>query len=238
MALTLRERGVKLPKLIGLAAAFTSLLAVCSANAATFTLVGGTGSTLQSNFNPSGWSNPFGLTSGSAITIFSSVNAGGGNGLFVSSPVTLTYTYMGTEADYHNIFEAASSVSATALFDNKSGPNAPLTQTYTLSSNPGLVPALFESITPGNKDAINGVSINSAVKLAFAIVNGGSTAFAFFEDIAVGGDGDFDDMVVRIDARDVTGGGPSPTPLPATLPLFAAGAGVIGLLLRRRKRAA
>ena len=187
---------MKFAKLLGVAAALTSLLTVCAANAATFSLVGGTtGFSLQSNFNPSGWSSPFSLGNGSPVTVFSSVNAGGGNGLFVSpSPVTLTYTYMGTEAAYHNLFEAAFSFSPGALFDNKSVSNPPLTQTFTLASNPGLVPLLFRSIDQSNANAINGVSINSAVKLAFAIVNGGTTAFAFFEDIAINGDNDFDDI--------------------------------------------
>ena len=45
-----------------------------------------------------------------------------------------------------------------------------------------------------------------------------------------GGDADFDDMVVEIQI-----GGLDPTPLPAALPLFAAGLGVLGLLGWRRK---
>jgi hypothetical protein len=56
---------------------------------------------------------------------------------------------------------------------------------------------------------------------------------------------DTGNSTLRIDDINVTevttgtGGGPNlATPLPAALPLFAAGLGVVGLLARRRKRAA
>ena len=219
----------------------TSLLAINGAQAATFSIVGGHDTTLLSNFNPAGWvnANNFGLGVGSTVTRFQHGNAAGGNGLFVSGPglLNLTYTYEGTEASYKNLFEAAFTLSLPALFDNKTsviGDN----QTFTGLSS-GLVPAFFESVTPGNKDAINGTSINKDVKIAFAVVNSGSTAYVFLEDIARKGDKDFDDMVIRIDAADAPNDvPPAVTPLPAALPLFVGGLGVMGLLARRRKKKA
>ena len=223
------------------AVTLTSLLTINAAQAATFSIVGGHDAKLLANFDPAGWVNAdnFNLGVGSTVTRFRHGNAAGGNGLFVSGPglVDLKYTYEGTEASYKNLFEAAFTLSLPALFDNKTstvGDN----QTFTGLSS-GLVPAFFESVTPGNKDAINGTSINKDLKIAFAVVNGGSTAYVFLEDIARKGDKDFDDMVIRIDAFDAHGSDPPVvTPLPAALPLFAGGLGVLGFFARRRRKRA
>ena len=55
-----------------------------------------------------------------------------------------------------------------------------------------------------------------------------NTVIAFFEDIYQGGDLDFDDMVVKIEA--------SPVPIPAALPRFAGGLAGLGVLARRKRR--
>jgi hypothetical protein len=67
-----------------------------------------------------------------------------------------------------------------------------------------------------------------------------SDAYKFFYFTYDGGvvqSGQGDNVLLTSFAGDSTGGGGSnPTPLPAALPLFAGGLGVMGLLARRRKR--
>jgi hypothetical protein len=61
--------------------------------------------------------------------------------------------------------------------------------------------------------------------------------FYFTYDGAVVQSGQGDNVLLTSFAGDNTGGGgANPTPLPAALPLFAGGLGVMGLLARRRKR--
>ena len=114
-----------------------------------------------------------------------------------------------------------------------------MSASYNVGSNPGLVPFSFLSTCFGGCSHLgaNGGPIDTHTLLAFAgcstdpIIPVG-TAFAFLEDSAMGGDHDFNDMVVRIDAGESC----AATPLPAALPLFATGLGVMGLRGWRRKR--
>ena len=217
---------------IGASATLALLLSVGGASAATLQVVGGSPFTLQSNFNPAGWSNPDGIGVGTSITIFNSTNAssGGLEAVPSSGPVSLTFTYFGFEAAYTNDAEGAFSFGGTPMFVNQTTPlGTSVTMPYTLTS-PGLIPFLFAS-TGYSPTAVatNGGPINPNVELGFVIdPDNSSIAYAFFEDIAINGDQDFDDMVVKIQIN--------ATPLPAALPLFAGGLGAMGLLGWRRKR--
>lgn len=245
------------------------LLSVDSARAvSTFDIVGTPQTyTLQADFNPNWTAVPQGFvgvggvgtnvdifysavaTSTTATTpmTFSSPNVsatsvaglgitGGTNG----QQVTLTYTYLGFEAQDTNQSEAAFSYSpSTVMFTNQTSllntSSGPMTETLGTS---GLVPFLFNSTryTAPSGTAVNGGPIGSNVALAFLIdPSNPSIAYALFKDSWQGGDADFDDMVVEIQIDQLSGGGRDPTPLPAALPLFAAGLGVLGLLGWRRK---
>jgi len=217
---------------VGVAAAVVSLLSTSSVSAATLSLSsGGVTSTLPGNFNPTGIAaiNADGINVGTAITIFSDVANTGG--LFVSPQnVSVTFDFMGKEAGFTNALISGSNV----LFNNNVAPGI---TSGPLSVNSGVVPFLFRAITPGNLDAVNGGTIASGLQIAFARVSD-SIFYAFFDDGGAGPDADFDDMVVRITARDLGGGTQATTPLPATLPLFATGLGALGLFGLRRKRKA
>ena len=89
------------------------------------------------------------------------------------------------------------------------------------------MPFSFKSVGAGNVFAYNGGSIDVSLLLAFKIVSP-TRAYAFLEDIAIGGDRDLDDMVVRIDV--------SPVPLPAAFPLMGGVLGIGGLISWRRRR--
>jgi len=221
---------------IGAAAAVVCLLSIGPASAATLNLSsGGVISALPGSFNPTGIAaiNADGINVGTAITIFN--GAGNTGGLLVSPQnVGLTFDFMGKEAGFTNSLISGGSV----LFNNNVAPgttSGPLA--VNVGSNPGAVPFLFRAITPGNVDAINGGAIASGLQIAFAKVSD-SVFYAFFDDGGAGPDADFDDMVVRITARDLGGGSASTTPLPAALPLFASGLAVFGVVRWRKKKKA
>lgn len=203
-----------------------------AAQSATLSLsAGGVAGVLPANFDPSGLAaiNADGIHIGTAITIFNTAHTGG---LLVSPQnVTLTFDFMGKEAGYLN---QARLTDGTFLFDNHA---TPITSSgalpFSFGSAPAAVPFLFRA--PGTLDAINDGAIAAGLQIAFAEVSS-SIFYAFFDDGGAGPDKDFDDMVVRITAADTRGGGPSPTPLPAALPLFAGGLGGLGLLAWRKKR--
>ena len=217
---------------VSVAAAVVSLLSISSVSAATLSLSsGGLISSLPGSFNPTGIAaiNADGINVGTAITIFG--GAGNIGGLFVSPQnVSVTFDFMGKEAGYTNALISGGSV----LFNNNVAPG---TTSGPLAANVGAVPFSFRAITPGNLDAVNGGAIASGLQIAFARVSD-SIFYAFFDDGGAGPDADFDDLVVRITARDLGGGTESTTPLPATLPLFATGLGALGLLGWRKKRKA
>ena len=118
--------------------AFTSLLLIGSANAASFDIVGvGQSYTLPTNFDPNWSSTPQGFTGsgpGTVIDIFYGANGSSpyspdpmtftaptasGAGLGISGangPVSLTYTFLGFEAAYTNQAEASFTYSSTPMF--------------------------------------------------------------------------------------------------------------------------
>lgn len=247
----------------GVAALAIASLLGCAAHAASFDIVGaGQAYTLPSNFSPDWSSTPEGFNGsgpGTVIDIFYSADAtsstaltpmtfntptASGSGLGISGangPVTLTYTYLGYLAAFTNQFSASSTSNGTAIFQNYSSagmaatPNgASYTVTTTLPGS-GLVPLLFNSAyySGPNGTAVNGGPIGSDVALGFLIdPSNPNIAYAMFKDVWQNGDANFDNMVVEIQIGD-----PSATPLPAALPLFAIGLGIIGILGWRRNAA-
>ena len=160
------------------------------ANVGFFSLVGGTLSTLNGNFNPPDWANYDGIGIGSQIHVFDS-HSQAGQGLLLLGPSSVTFTFLGSEAGYQN----AAFYDGQKLFLNHN--DAVGATIGGLNADAGLLDFLFRSITPGNEDAVNGGPINPGVLLGLAVVSE-TRAYAFFKDIAAG-DLDFDDMVVRID---------------------------------------
>lgn len=208
------------------------------AGAATLNILGGSATNqttlgaLPTLFNPL-TSSPD-LSATTQITYFTLTMNPVTQGLFVSGQnVTLTFDFVGKEAAYTNL---AVSLGTTLFSNNVTAGTlgATASELFDPPSGSALVPFTFVS-THYNPDryAINGGTIKSSLGIAFACVSL-QTCYAFFDDGGGGVDRDWDDMVVRITALD----DPAATPLPATLPLFAGGLGVIALLARRKKRKA
>ena len=234
-------------------AALATLISFTSANATSvvFSDPGGTAGTLGNLFNGFSWA--IGAGSGidqtTPVQIYGNGSAGG---LEVSpDSVTLTFTFEGASAAYTNLSQTTFTFGndPASQLDNQT--DTPVTKTYTANynvgpNNPGLVPFTFESLcgstpscgTPSVHFATNGGFIDPNVEMAIALV-GTSTAYIFLEDIAIGGDSDFNDMIVRVDGVVGPGsqvGPPGAAPIPAALPLFATGLGAMGLFGWRRKR--
>lgn len=234
----LRRSGI-----VSLGAIVASVISAGAVQASSLVLsAGGSASTLLSNFDPNflfaaPGNNPDNIhgTGGSptAITIFSAPGGGGLKVTGADANTFVTYTYLGTEAAYTNQFLVGAS--PTLLFQNHSPESTGGVASSLFSASNGFLSFLFRSVTPGNKDAVNGGTINSQVQLAVALLNS-NVAYLFLEDIAVGGDHDFDDMVIRV-ALIQRGGATNPTPIPGAAWLFgSAVAGAAGLRTWRRRR--
>lgn len=222
------------------AAVVASLLSVGAARADSFSVVGGWSETLPSSFSPTGWSNPDNVGVGSSIQVFNTLNcfSAGCGGLFVDpGNVSVTFTYLGFEANHVDVADATFSYGGTPMFTNTTtGVGNSQTVTYNLGTGSTLLPFLFADTATHPDDVAKNGGPLLFTEIAYAVVDS-STVYAFFDDTGSPFSPDFDDMVVKITFAS-TQGAPGDTPLPAALPLFAGGLGVLGLLGWRKKKAA
>lgn len=238
-------RAVRVARALG-AAAGVSLLSIGGASAVTLSLSGsGAGlftlPTGANSFNPTniGAITGDGITAGSTqVTVFNTTHLGG---LQVApGDWTLSFTFMGKEASYTDLLR----INGVTQYSNQGATPGVTTASLTIDNNtlnPERLPFSFRAVNPGNFNARNNGSIHSGLQIAFYQISD-TVVYAFFDDGGAGPDHDFDDMVIKITASCSSVVRPcettvNPTPLPAALPLFAGGLGVLGLLGWRRKRA-
>ena len=162
------------------------------------------------------------------VTTFDSGNAATG-GLFLSGTGTVTFSYLGSEANFENTTtEGEIMMPGTSLFNNKSTPfGTQFSFFIDQGNNTSLLPFFFQTGLGLNAlKAENGGPIDFPLLLSFTqVFNNGRSVIAFFED--KGGNAlDLDDMVIRIDVV--------PIPLPAGVLLFGTALAGMGLLGRRR----
>jgi hypothetical protein len=201
------------------ASALAAAMTAGAAQAATlsFTGVAGSTKTLSNNF--------FGFD-GQTIDFISGDVKSALNGLSVSGPAKVTFTFLGWEASNTNY----SAQTSGGLFTNAVDAAGDTKQAISLG---GLIDFFFGTTKPDSAVGVianNGVASPASKDYAIgysAIFNGGKSIFVFFDDIA-SGDRDFDDSGMRIDV--------------AAVPVPAAGFLLIGALgglvtLRRRKTA-
>lgn len=160
---------------------------------------------------------------GSEVKVLYSGAKNATNGLAVDGPALVTYTYLGKEAAYANSLKFASG--DTTLFQSN-------TSTLGEQSGPfdviaGLLP--FKLISNSDADNVfNNGGATLGMNIAYFLISA-TSALVFLDDYGAGPDSDFDDIGIRIDIAAV--------PLPAGLPLIAAGIGLLGFLGLRKKRA-
>jgi hypothetical protein len=174
------------------------------AQAASFTFLGGDDYALPGNFDPSP-AMP-GLGAGSHVLTNATLG--------LSGPGRVTFTFLGTEAGYDNLFHFA----GESLFANHSGTNPSVERI----AGAGPLDFAFSTVSPAQLVA-NGASAGTWGSIAFFKLSD-TSVYALYNDGAPV-DADYDDMAVRMDV--------APVPLPAAAWLLVAGLGGLGLVKRR-----
>ena len=142
-----------------------------------------------------------------------------GGTLNLSGPANVTYTFVGREASYENLFRSFVVGNLVDGQQLKAGTN-PLGSSFTFNTvQSGALSYFFKA--QGTGTAFN----NGDVRTGLILSQDRKSGLILFNDTA--GDKDFDDMVIRVSV--------SPVPEPETYGLLLAGLGLMGVVVRRRR---
>lgn len=198
------------------AASALTVLMGTAAGAATLSFIG-VGTTLELSGNDVGFN-------GETIDYITGAQKSVNNGLSVSGPAKLTFTYLGYEASHTNY---AANIDGN-LFENATatvGDTVVTTQTVG-----GLIDFSFGTSAPSGAIGQiwnNGEAIPEDQNYAIGYLQESATSWVVLFDDRADGDRDFDDIAMRITV--------APIPLPAAGWLLLGGIGALGLARRRRK---
>lgn len=189
-----------------------------SAAASSLTFAGGTNATLigvSGTFNPNWWG---GFTPGD----YNLTSMQQGGTLSLSGPANVTYTFVGREAAYNNLFRSFVIGDLVDGQQIKAGTN-PLGTSITFTGvTGGMLNFGFKSQGTGTLFG------NGSVSTGLILGQNGQSGLILFNDTA--GDKDFDDMVIRVSV--------TPVPEPETFAMLLAGLGLMGAVARRRRQSA
>lgn len=179
-----------------------------------------------------------GVVDGGQVTELSGAEKTGANGLFLSGPADLTFTYLGHEAGFVNQFLFADEL----LFQNhtafgQSGSTIGDSVTRTVAGG-GFLDFAFTTNggggAPGvlaNDGEVTGRDVNIAYS---ALFNADTSVIVLFGDGT--GNSDNDDLAVRIDVAGLTSpDGAAVVPLPAAAWMLLAGLGGLAAVARSKK---
>lgn len=158
--------------------------------------------------------------------------------LQASGPANVSYTYLGSQAGYTNLFTSGSGQfqnHSSATGGSETALGSILTQRINALS-PTNLDFSFATVLPVGQAVLlsNLDGSSSAPQASYAIFNGAgiSTSFGSFQyllgfnDLGAGNDRDFDDLLVGVNI--------SPIPEPETYALLLAGLAMMGFMVRRR----
>lgn len=194
----------------------TGLLASAGAANASLSVTGGAATPLAGlpgTFNPA-WFGDASLYA-SSFDLSSMLQ---GASLMLTRPASVTYTLVGFEAAFNNAFVAGSE-----RLDNRSGALSNLGDSFSMGTM-AAAPLDFSFLSNG----INSLFGNGNVNTGVVMSADQTSALILFND-SFNGDGDFDDMVVRVSV--------SAVPEPEMLGMLLLGLGVVTAAVRRRSRA-
>lgn len=183
------------------------------ASTATLSFAGGTNSAVGADFNPN-WA------AGFSAAGFDLTHMQLGSSLSLDTLANVTYTYVGKEASYTNLFQSfvtsygADGQQITGSFANL-GTSISFNNIGAGSLNYGFISNGLGSLF-SNGSGATGVALSSDKK----------SALIFFNDNWTG-DRDYDDMIIKVSVLAV--------PEPENYALLLAGLGVMGTIVRRRK---
>jgi hypothetical protein len=195
---------------------------------------------------------------GSTVSVLTQDQKTSSNGLSVSGPAKVTFTYLGFESVFTNTLSVAGQLifqNLTNGQDEERYSSVGESVTFEVVSG-GLLDFIYETLTlDGRISADNGLDYagsysNTGVStstqgffgVAFsALFNGGSSVIVMLDDGGDGPDSDYDDLTFRIDVEDlpiIDQPPVAPVPLPAAGLLLLGSLGGLSLLGRKRNRAA
>jgi hypothetical protein len=170
---------------------------------------------------------------GTAETGFSAAKISIGQ-LSGSEHAYVTYTYLGYDAGYRNLFYSASPYTPlSAEFVTRAPDATSIGASFTVEANAGLLGFGFEGLSPNQ--ALNNSSSTWAAGTSIGLIGRGVTFGANTFDYVLGYNdsyhhADWDDLVIGVNI--------APIPEPETYAMLLAGLGLMGFVARRRKKAA
>lgn len=176
-------------------------------------------------------------TGSSITTIFLGASAANTDLLTIDLSGTTIINNQTTTAGHTTTVGVTPGTIGLHLTDTSTGPNQVYNSGQAYTNTDGATDYHFADFTFANAAAydafapFDSVTGNlTAAEISTILADGGFGAWVFIgaEDLPTTSNDDWNDMIFAI--------GPAATPIPAALPLFAAGLGLVGMFARRKKR--
>lgn len=186
------------------------------ANASSLSWIESSTTTLNALFNPDGSSLTYG-GAGASISL---------GGLYSSDSGLVTYTYLGKEAGYRNIFFAPTDNQVWQINTPTAGSEPAIGSTYQTLTSVGYLN--FKFVGDASHYSINGGAWSADASIGLIAQNYGGFDFIIGYNDSFNTHNDWDDMVIGVNI--------APIPEPETYAMLLAGLGLMGFVARRRRQ--